>query len=372
MKKILTIIVFVVVLSVSTFAQGTDGQVDFVCNLTEKADVYELSVIFQDIDFVVFQMSLRYDTNKVVAYNLSQEMPAKTFDEFATYVRHDGLNKIGEALDAQNGHFVFCGFVLPGSKGNSIVGEDGIAHTGKDFLIYKFAFKSLDGSVPEFEIACDDGGVFTPNFPEGAVVVTGSQEESLDTVNISFVSQNDTKTKVFDPNLYVKRIMTKKQRLEDTIYMQSGNYAYAKDGALAVIDSEDKNIVPETVDGKLFVPIRCIAEHFGFSVSWDDATKSVELLSEAGEKTHFSVGCDVVKTDADEIFLSADTYIKNGRTFVPADDLSLILKNVKIHFENQNDVIVYTNSVWESDREAEKTALDSMRFVVSPFIKIFA
>lgn len=38
------------------------------------------------------------------------------------------------------------------------------------------------------------------------------------------------------------------------------------------------DVPPIVIDGTIFIPIRCIAESFGYSVSWNSKTNTVEIL----------------------------------------------------------------------------------------------
>ena len=57
-----------------------------------------------------------------------------------------------------------------------------------------------------------------------------------------------------------------------TIQMKIGETELIKDGEAQLLDA-----APEITDGRTMLPIRAVAEAAGFTVDWDDATRTVNI-----------------------------------------------------------------------------------------------
>ena len=124
---------------------------------------------------------------------------------------------------------------------------------------------------------------------------------------------------------YAAEEMTKKERLENTLYLQSNNYASAKDGVLTVIDADDKSVTPKIHDGVFYVPLRFVLESFGVEVGWDDSAKTV-TASGGGKVILVSVNEDTASLGEVSVKLDYDCYIDNSRTYLALEDVSKIIK----------------------------------------------
>jgi len=164
--------------------------------------------------------------------------------------------------------------------------------------------------------------------------------------------------------------MTKQQRLENTLYVQSMNYSAAKDGVLTVVDSDDKSVTPIVADGVFYVPARFVFESFGLKVSWNDAEKRV-IVSGGGKHVFLSVNDDTVSLETLSEKLSYDCYIDNSRTYIALEDVSKIMKCHTYYYQANKAAVIAVGEEWDSERDAEKQAHSAMEFAVSPFFKMF-
>jgi hypothetical protein len=78
---------------------------------------------------------------------------------------------------------------------------------------------------------------------------------------------------------------------------------------------------PQNVNGRVFVPIRAIADIYGADIEWDSSTKEV-YISLVGVHVYLKIGDTEAtirhdKTGARNVSLEAPPYIANGRTMVP-------------------------------------------------------
>jgi hypothetical protein len=122
--------------------------------------------------------------------------------------------------------------------------------------------------------------------------------------------------------------MTKTQRAENTIILQIGNYAAAKDGALCHIYPGEKQVTPyiktdENGSGRTMVPVRFVAEALGATVGWDGDTETVTITLD-GSVVEMVIGSTSYTVDGVEETMDAAAEIQdcgdgsgNGRTMVP-------------------------------------------------------
>ena len=164
--------------------------------------------------------------------------------------------------------------------------------------------------------------------------------------------------------------MTKQTRLEKTLYLQSNNYASAKDGVLTVIDREDKTVTPKIVDGVFYVPLRYVMESFGITVGWNDSVKSV-VVSGGNKNLFLSVNDDTVTLENISVSLEHDCFIDNSRTYIALSDVSKLIKCHTHYYQSNKAAVITVGEEWDESRDAEKQAHSAMEFAVSPFFKMF-
>lgn len=369
-KYILAFASVLIFLSVTCFAQN-DMTIKFSASEPDENGVFKLDVSFEKMEFLTYQFAVRYNKSAVEPIDSETGKTAQSFDEFSEFAKPDGLYTVGEYLSTQDGFFDFSGYVFPNDKKSGLVQENGNAKTGENFLIYTLYFNKLSDEDYGFEFAMADGnGVYYNVFPQGASVycIDGLRE-----ANAVFTYGGKTENVQFDSVKYApKPVMTKARRLKNTIYLQSGNYASSCDGVLAVIDADNKEVKPEYQDGKLYVPLRFVCSYFGFEIGWDEQTKTVSVTKE-DKTTALEIGNKAYSEGGIAKELSQSPKIVNERTMICTDDLSTLFGlNVYFPDDEKSAVITTSDEEWQNDRDAEKQALEAMKFVVSPFVKIFA
>lgn len=164
--------------------------------------------------------------------------------------------------------------------------------------------------------------------------------------------------------------MTKKERLEGTVYLQNLNYAAACDGVLTVINPADKTITPFFNGEKFYIPLRFVLEYYGVEVSWVHETKTVVM--KAGEKLYnLSTRDSVMSIGENTKNLSDACIIEKGTTFVSFEDISQIIGCKTHYFDDYKSCVIAAGEEWNTKRQAEKDALKAMEFALSPFFKMF-
>lgn len=155
---------------------------------------------------------------------------------------------------------------------------------------------------------------------------------------------------------------TKHQRLEQTVYLVNDDYASAVDGVLVTIDNDNKNVVPYVKDSVQYFPLRFVCESFGYTVSWNDETRSVCIKSPDGVLSAINV---------DDAALEGKVEITHSRTMVSAE---VLLEAIDCDFYSFGDGthVIYASGIeWVPDRQAEKEALSAMQYVMMLFFRMF-
>lgn len=155
---------------------------------------------------------------------------------------------------------------------------------------------------------------------------------------------------------------TKQQRLEQTVYLVNDDYASAVDGILAVIDKDNKRVVPYTKNSVQYFPLRFVCESLGYTVDWNETARTVIIKSEDGVVSSVEVDNAVSQSKAE---------ITNSRTMVSAEFLLTIIDCSVYSFDDETHVIYASDIEWMPDRQAEKEALSAMQYVLMPFFRMF-
>lgn len=370
-RKFSIALITVLFMSISVcFAQDDTMTAKFVRSEPDENGVFTLSASFEKMRFLTFQFAVRYDKDAVEPYDADQNCAASDFTSFAKSTEHKGLNAIGETLDSKRGLFTFTGYMMPGSKVEGAESIDNEAITSENFVLYTFTFRlKAKDSDPKFEIAFNDGnGAYFDYFPQGASVNCFGGPQTGTVV----FEQNGERTEIpFDSVKYSPPpVMTKAKRLENTLYLQSSNYASAKDGVLSVIEKENKAVTPKNGKTEMLVPLRFVCESFGLEIVWDDGKRTAVIKN--GENV-YEINPDdgTVNKDGALLRISENAYISENRIFITLSAAAEIT-GTKFWYDAKSKAAVLTSGEeWQSGRDAEKEALSAMQFVTSPFVKIF-
>lgn len=109
-------------------------------------------------------------------------------------------------------------------------------------------------------------------------------------------------------------------------YVQAGlENLYVNDEKLELAASEQ----PYVANGRLMLPFRQVAEALGYTLEWNAETSSIKVLKGDQEQYSFAArGTEVLKGE-DTYTLTEAAALKNGVTFMAADDL-LLLSGAKL------------------------------------------
>ncbi len=350
----------VVTLQFNIFAQESSAPKIFIeAENPDENGVFDLVVSMEDAHFIVYELAIKFDKTAVVPVDANGE-PAIEFTDFA--LENDiGISYIGTEYDAEKGMFLFTGYVAPGSTGDNF--RDKMVYLDEKTELYRFTFKVLEDKDYGFDIASFfNGDVYHGAFKDGAVITSALDDERRYVADIvikygDIIKETETRY-YFYSELYPAKY-TKEQRLANTVYLVSGDYAAAVDGVLRAVDPANKSVVPYEKDGKQYLPLRFISESLGYTVDWDEETERVTLIGKDGKSA-------VLDTRASE-----EAEVVHDRTMVTAELLKELI-DARVYDTGAGEFVIYTSIVeWTPEREAEKQALEAMRYVMSPLFRMF-
>ncbi len=102
------------------------------------------------------------------------------------------------------------------------------------------------------------------------------------------------------------------------------------------------NVLPYIESDRTLVPIRALAENMGFTVLWDDSTRTVTVKSEDTEIV-LTIDNDKATVNGEERTLDVPARITNDRTFIP---LRFVSENMgaKVDWNGENRAIAITKN----------------------------
>jgi len=358
---ILILLTLIFTLQLNIFAEETDKPLIYIeAEAPDENGVFDLVVSMEKAHFIVYELGIKYDKTAVVPV-CEDGTDAAEFDEFSFENKLNGVSYIGCELDAEKGMFLFTGFVNPGSTGENL--RDKMIYIDEKTELYRFTFKVLENKDFGFDIASIyNGDVYSEFFKDGAVILSSLDNEKRYVADIIIkygVNSANAETPYYLYSELYPANFTKEQRLAGTVYVANGDYAAAVNGVLFAIDPANKSVVPYEKDGVQYLPLRFICESLGFTVGWEEATECVTITAKDGK----SMVLDTKTSDGTEVVLD--------RTMV-APELLEKLTGARVYATDSDEYIVYTGiPEWTPEREAEKEALNAMRYVMLPFFRMF-
>lgn len=375
--KILMLATIVILVTVCTFPTATHSlekpecKVVFEASVPDKDGMFIISLSIHNATFNTFQFGLKYNKNAIMPVSrLGKE--TSDFRKFAS-LSDDAvtLSSIGTNLDIASGLIEFAGYVSPGKSivTDGLTKVSGYVATGVDGLdIYEFLFKKIGTGESAFSIASKSSGLpYSKSLPEGVGIFNnGEALSSTIELNLSSLMEPGSTVTPSKPN--EAQIMTKKERLRQTIALQIGNYGATYDGALTYIDSENREVTPYIdKNNRTMVPVRFIVEQLGASVYWDEKEKEIKIVS--GNNT-IVMAVDSTSYKINNIIKHMDTapVIKRGwdRTMVPIRFVTEALGKA-VEWDAKNSLVFITelDVPWQLNREIEQEVTDSILFVIS-------
>ena len=102
----------------------------------------------------------------------------------------------------------------------------------------------------------------------------------------------------------------------ESVFMFIGEPTFINKWVKEPIDPDNPNTSSYIKNGYTLVPLRAIAEAFGADVSWNQEEKTA-VITLSGKKILITAGSDVMKVGDGAIKIEASAEVKDGRVFVP-------------------------------------------------------
>ena len=403
-RKLLHILFLVILLVFSPSLALADTQtaiVEFTASAIDQNNNITVTMTIKNATFNAMQFVIRYDTKKLQPIHKITKAPIESFSGFAELnnqlIYSFSSPKDGNRLDIALG---LIDFTLFSNAGESFSYEaqivDRAANIGNNPLtFYTFYFKVLDANQPMFELAKEDSTkpyrVYLPN--GGGLANAGQQISSLIRMDFSALLKTVIEEEYINPNPLpnestvipnpepnppenenepiVMRPSTTLERLTDTLVMQIGNYAAAKDGALCHIYPGEKLVTPYIKDQRTFVPIRFIAERLEMEVTWDDSTKTV-TFTKGSDVLTLTIGEKQYQKNGVTYSIDTAAELQWSRTMVPIRFVAEAL-GYAVEWNPQLSMVYITKSElpWLLEDPVEKQATNDVALVISPLLRDF-
>lgn len=204
--------------------------------------------------------------------------------------------------------------------------------------VYNHSLKGIYNIAPDTEvgeflsnITFVDGAVYGIYEKDGVTPYTKRFIENFATLKIKAPDGSKELNLVLHPHAWIASANTVRTSY-NCITLFENDYDMLVKNKKVFIENNNKEVTPYLKDGKLFVPLRALAEGFGMNVGWDAKTAMATVNG--------------VKVDCYK-------ETKFGRTFISAEDASRIL-NKKL-FINEDGIATFAGDGVEIDEKAVST-----------------
>lgn len=117
-------------------------------------------------------------------------------------------------------------------------------------------------------------------------------------------------------------------------------------GEVKNIDESNPQTVPMVVDGRTMVPLRFIAENFGAEVSFSEITLDAVIITD-DTRTVVTADSDRMYKNSEEYTLDTVPKIIGGRMFVPVRAIAEAMGK-KVYYDNRGIIIITQDSSYKS------------------------
>lgn len=390
--KVAIILIFSLLISLFpvTLARDKIANVEFVASSLDKNDNFSITMSITNANFNAFQFVLRYDSDSIMPINPQSGLKADRFSDFTerNLALSDVLSELALDLDKDAALIEFTNYLTPGksysSDGSTV--ENIVSIGNEPIGIYKFHFKKISSKTPLLELAKQDGVKPYRNYlPDGGGIAYGAKLPLKITFDLTELEGKISEEEYIPPTPpddsdvppeepveeEPKRPTTSKERLEDTLVLQIGNYAAAQNGALCHIYPGEKDVVPYIKDDRTFLPFRFVAESLGFKVVWDAKTKSVTFYDEE-QKLVLVVGEKDYTKNGELYSMDVAPEIMNDRTMVPIRFVAEAL-GFAVEWDPISKMVFITKEElpWLLDDAIEVEATSEIALIISPLIRDF-
>ena len=167
---------------------------------------------------------------------------------------------------------------------------------------------------------------------------------------------------LFNPQLMVAQgetdnpEMVLQKRLEEAVVLFTGSPLALVNNTESQVDEENAEVYPYAKEGRVFVPLRFLAEGLQVDVKWEVQTSTATLTTK-NKTVQFTLGIPKMLLNGREVTMECAPEIVNDRTFIPVRAISEALGK-KVFYDR--GLIVLSEKENPFNPEAEKTLLDTL------------
>ena len=376
----MTLIAVVLTAGVPVVSQAAGSETASAVFTASECDAdgnFTLSLAICNAKFNTFQFVIRYDQATVTPVDKSGNATT-AFSVFAQKKSGtEWLSTIGTSIDTEKGLIDFTGFVTPGYSAatDELTEYPGYVNAGSTGIgIYNFRFRKTGSANAVIEIAAKSSAKAYSSFlPEGAAIVDAGIRlpAEIRFVMPASVGSGGSYKPVVEA---AEPVITKAQRLQNTIALQIGNYGAAANGALIRIDPDNSAVRPYLDEsGRTMMPVRFVAERLGATVEWNGQANQITIRS-TDRTIVMTIGAKTYTINGVAYTMDTEPIIVRGwdRTVVPIRFVSEALGRA-VEWDAANQLVLITDSAepWQVDRDAEKQATQSILLVISDLVRDF-
>jgi hypothetical protein len=359
-------------------ASAANAKVVFEATEPDAEGLFTVNVTAYNATFDALQFSMNYDNMIVTPVAVSTGEATKDIDAFTQMGVGTEKLKVYGYIPSGEDLINFTGIAYP-EDAAVISPDDYYLEAGSEGrLIATFSFKLLKEGASGLALATSaTGKSYNISIPNGLEMSKAGISKSVD---ISFqVPQGLSGTS--EAKETKETIMTDAAREEDTIILQIGNYAAAKEGALCHIYPGEKQVAPyirtdAAGNDRTMVPARFIAESLGAAVNYNDPSKTV-TISLNGTVVMMTIGSSNYTVNGETKTMDAAPELKdcgdgsgNSRTMVPMRFIAESLGKA-VYWDQSNKLVIITDPdvPWQPDRSAEQDLTADVLLVISPLLR---
>lgn len=359
-------------LSFPAFAEN-DSKVLLDVSVPDSSGKIEAVLKAFDINFQAFDAVIAYNKEFVKPdLDLTKEKFGETaYSLDGTSLETSLLSLIKATDDSEKGLLYISGMTnLSQPVPNKNVSENySVSADSKGITLATITFNKIKDGDAKIRFATKTDENFAESIPNGITIAQGGHE-------LPFTAEVKTEAQEQIISFYVEGTKTpedntekRSKRIKDTLILQLGNYAAAKEGNLCHIDPLNKKVVPFTLNNRTLIPLRFIAESHGLEVSWQDETQTVTLSSPETELV-FVIGENEYTKDGVSYPLDCPATLKEARTFVPLRAVAEGFSKDVCWIESMSCIVISPlDNPWNTENITEKELLNDALTIMSPFIR---
>lgn len=206
----------------------------------------------------------------------------------------------------------------------------------------------------EAYVGCDDGSMFSSKMKEDGLANLEITCNKPGTVKVAVMLEVKNSAKGAAAVTMVDEVLLnfgdKKAAFNDNVKLYLGIPGYYVDGQMKVMEG-----TPFAEEGKVYIPVRTMAEIFGAELTFDKEKQEI-VLDNKEKQVYLKIGSSMVRvSDAPAIMADGMVQIVEGRTYVPyrvvAEAFGALVEPVT---DDANEVVGVQLRMYEEEEDEEE------------------